>query len=132
MSNNLEAELTAAVSPGALLKAARETQELSERETADRLNWMPDYVAVIESDAYDKLRNPAFARGYVKAYARLLDLSQDELLAAFDRKQQENGANGRSKRAERKPLHLQGSGLGALIGVGVLMLLVAFLWWRST
>ena len=93
MTDSGQVELDIAVSPGAMLKAERLAQDMPEREAADRLNWMPDYVAVIESDNYDKLRSPAFARGYVKAYTRLLGLDQDVLIAAFDRNQEENASN---------------------------------------
>ena len=65
------AQLDAFNTPGLLLKAARERQGYSEREAADRLNLMPDYVGIIERDEYQALRSPSFARGYVRAYCRL-------------------------------------------------------------
>jgi cytoskeletal protein RodZ len=121
-----------AVSPGAQLKAAREELGMSTREAADRLNWMPDYVAVIESDNYEKLRNPAFARGYIKAYTRMVGLDENAQLAAFDKIRQENLSNGEAKKKQTQPLHLQKTGMGVVIGLGVLLLLVLFMWWRSS
>ena len=118
--------------PGALLKAEREAQGMSEREAADRLNWMPDYVEVIESDNYKKLRNPAFARGYVKAYCRLMGLDEVNLIAIFDRIRAENASTAAAKRKETKPLHLQRTGLGVAIGLSALVLLIIYMWWRST
>ncbi|MDZ7782286.1 MAG: helix-turn-helix domain-containing protein [Halioglobus sp.] len=70
--------------PGSLLRAAREAQGMSEREAADRLNLMPDYVGFLERDEYQSLRSPPFARGYVKSYGRLLGLDEQQLLALFD------------------------------------------------
>ena len=67
-----EVQLDAFITPGTLLKTAREAQQLSEREVADRLNWMPGYTAIIERDDFQALRRPAFARGYVKAYGTML------------------------------------------------------------
>lgn len=119
-------------SPGALLKAERLAQGMSEREAADRLNWMPDYVAVIESDHYEKLRNPAFARGYVKAYTRLMALDEETLIAAFDKNRADNASNLEARRKETKPLNVQKTGLGVVIGLGILLLLVLFMWWRSS
>jgi len=117
-------------SPGPLLKREREAMGMSPREAADRLNWMPDYVGVIENDNYEKLRNPAFARGYVKAYARLVGLNEETLLAAFDDHHRRHGSKAAAKKQTR-PLHLQRTEIGVVVGFGILLLLVAFMWWRS-
>ena len=132
MTDSVQVELDITVSPGARLKAERVAQGMSEREAADRLNWMPDYVAVIESDNYEELRNPAFARGYVKAYTRLMGLDEEALIAAFDKNRAENASNMEARKKETKPLNLQKTGLGVVIGLGVLLLLVVFMWWRSS
>ncbi len=110
------------------MKKARKAQGMSEREAADRLNLMPDYVAILERDDYKALRSPPFARGYVKAYGRLLGLDERHLMAVFD---QVNAAEQapQEKRIETRPLQLQRTGLGVVIGLGVLLLLVIALWW---
>ena len=131
MTDALQVELDIGVSPGALLRAEREALGMSTRETADRLNWMPDYVALIESDKYEKLRNPAFARGYVKAYTRLVGLDEEVLIAAFDRNREENATGTEACKKVRKPLNLQRTGLGVVIGLSALFLMIAFMWWRS-
>lgn len=131
MSDHVQVELNMPASPGALLKEQRLAQGMSEREAADRLNWMPDYVAVIESNRYEKLRNPAFARGYVKAYARLVGLDEDAMVAAFDKIYAENASNMEQRKKQTEPLHLQKTGVGVVVGVSVLILLVVFMWWRS-
>jgi cytoskeletal protein RodZ len=132
MTDSPQVELDIVMSPGALLKAGREEQGMSQREAADRLNWMPDYVSVIEGDNYEKLRNPAFARGYVKAYARLVGLNTDELVASFDRIRAENASNNEARMKETKPLHLQKTGLGVVIGLGIFLMTIIFMWWRSS
>jgi len=123
-----EVQLDAFVTPGALLKAAREAQRMSEREVADRLNWMPGYTAIIERDDFQALRRPAFARGYVKAYGKMLGVDEVQLLDAFDRL----GAGEESraqKRPGRRPLQLQHTGLGVVVGLILLLLLVLAIWW---
>ena len=134
MSPNQSKQLDAAApvealeSPGELLKEARLAQEIGEREAADRLNWMPGYVAIIERDDFEALRAPAFARGYVKAYARLLRIDEERVLAAFDRLRRER-APGVPVRIETHSLQLQHTGLGVVTGLAVLLLLVFALWW---
>ncbi len=118
-------------SPGSLLKNEREAQGMSQREAADRLNWMPDYVAVIENDNYEKLRNPAFARGYVKAYARLVGLSEETLLSAFDEHRRLHASTETVRKKRARPVHFQRIEIGVVVGLGILLLLVFFMWWRS-
>lgn len=131
MTSELSSQADALSSPGPLLKHEREAQGMSRREAADRLNWMPDYVAVIEDDSYEKLRNPAFARGYVKAYARLVGLNEETLLAAFDEHRRLNTTAKIVSKKRTRPLHLQRNEFGMFVGLGVLLLLVFFMWWRS-
>ena len=121
-------QLDAFITPGSLLRAAREEQGITEREAADRLNLMPDYVAILERDDYQALRSPPFARGYIKAYGRLLGLDEQQLMSVFDQLSSPAVA-GHAKRIETRPLQLQRTGLGVAIGFGVLLLLVAALWW---
>lgn len=128
MSQDSAQQVNAVVTPGRMLRAAREQQELSEREVADRLNLMPDYVAILERDDYQALRSPAFARGYVKAYGRLLGLQEQELLGAFDELRATDQARDK-KRVRTRPLQLQRTGLGVVIGLVALLLLVLVMWW---
>lgn len=127
MSNEV-VQLDAFTTPGSLLKAARERLGMTEREAADRLNLMPDYVGILERDDYQALRSPPFARGYVKAYGRLLGLEEQHLLSVYDELRNATPVQQR-KRIDNRPLQLQRTGLGVVVGLGVLLLLVAGLWW---
>ena len=101
---------------------------MSEREAADRLNLMPGYVAILERDDYQALRSPTFARGYVKAYGRMLSLDEEQLLSTFDQLCGTDEAR-QQRRVATRPLQLQRTGLGVVIGLGALLLLVLSLWW---
>jgi cytoskeleton protein RodZ len=126
--NDGAVQLDAFTTPGSLLKKARKAQGMSEREAADRLNLMPNYVAILERDDYQALRSPPFARGYVKAYGRLLGLDEKHLMSVFDELRVAEPVQ-RGKRIETRPLQLQRTGLGVVIGLGVLLVLVVVLWW---
>ena len=121
-------QLDAFTTPGSLLKKARMAQGMSEREAADRLNLMPNYVAILERDDYQALRSPPFARGYVKAYGRLLGLDERHLMSVFDALNEAEPAQ-QEKRMGTRPLQLQRTGLGVVIGLGILLVLVVALWW---
>jgi cytoskeletal protein RodZ len=117
-----------ALSPGALLKEAREAHELSLREVADRLHLMPGYPAIIERDEFHALRHPAFARGYVKAYGKLLGVDETRLLEAFDALQAE-AASPEPRKVRTPPLQLQHTGFSVIVGLLLLVLLIAAIWW---
>jgi cytoskeleton protein RodZ len=117
------------LSPGAMLRVARVAQQMNEREAADRLNWLPRYVAQIESDSYEALHSPAFARGYIRAYGKMLALDEEELIAAFEVLTDGEFEGGRGKRVVTEPLQLQRTGIGILVGLVVLGFLIAGLWW---
>lgn len=128
MSDDASLQQDVAVSPGALLKAAREAQELSQREVADRLHLMPGYPAIIECDDFQALRLPAFARGYVKAYGRLVGVDETVLLSAYDRLHAE-AASPEPRKIRTPALHLQQTGFAVVVGLLLLALLVVAIWW---
>ena len=130
MTDDAPQQVDAFTTPGTLLRAAREAQGIPEREAADRLNLMPGYVAILERDDYQALRSPPFARGYVKAYGKLLGLDEEKLLGAFDQLYTSAEPNG-LKRVETRPLQLQRTGMGVIIGLAVLAVLVLGLWWLN-
>ena len=128
MSDGQTSQRDLAVSPGALLRDAREAQELSQREVADRLHLMPGYPAIIERDEFHTLRHPAFARGYVKAYGKLMGVDEKRLLDAFDRLQAE-AADPEPRKIRTPPLQLQHTGVAVVVGLLLLALLVVAIWW---
>ena len=84
VTSDVSIQVEAFTTPGTLLRRARLAAGFSEREVEDQLNLMPGYVAILERDDYQSLRSPAFARGYVRAYAQLMKLDEAEVLGAFD------------------------------------------------
>ena len=56
-------------SVGETLRQERKRQNLSKNEVADKLHITRHYVAVIESNSFEKLPGAVFAKGYVKSYA---------------------------------------------------------------
>lgn len=69
-----------AVTPGALLRSARERQGLSVEECARRLRARPGQVAALESGDLSSFGGDVYARGFLRTYARILDVDPDEVL----------------------------------------------------
>lgn len=70
--------------PGETLRQAREIKGWSVAEVAAQLNLTPQRLAQIEAGAFDKLPGTTFARGYIRAYAKLLEMDQNRLVMEFD------------------------------------------------
>lgn len=69
---------------GRILREAREAKGLSVREVADSLHLRPSIVTAIEEGDYRQIPGELFLRGYVKSYARHMELDEDSLLSSLD------------------------------------------------
>ena len=72
------------INPGETLRKAREGRGLTIAEAALQLNLTPQRLSQVEQGAFDKLPGHTFARGYVRSYAKLLELDQNRLVLEFD------------------------------------------------
>lgn len=121
-------------SPGDMLKHERERQGLPLNEVAAALNLRSAVVNGLETDVYDEVPVAAYRRGYLRAYARLLNIDDNPIIAAYE-------ARFGSTDTERKiaPVHITRppSRLGALLFKLVTVLVVValigltLLWWQS-
>lgn len=71
-------------SVGSQLCKAREQQQLTQDSVASRLNLSIATIEALEVDAADKLPPPSFTRGYLRAYAKLLDIDADNLITTYN------------------------------------------------
>ena len=79
-----EAAAATRENPGETLRQARESRGWSQAEVAQKLNLTVSSLNNLESGAFDKLPGHTFARGYIRAYAKLLGMDQAVLVQAFD------------------------------------------------
>lgn len=116
------------IGPGRRLRSEREALGVSVREVADTLNLSITVVQALEDDDYKQLPGAVFIRGYVRAYARLLDLDPVPLLDQLP------AAGGRVVPVAREPELAEwirrrpGLVLGALGSVVLVLLVAAVLW----
>jgi cytoskeleton protein RodZ len=69
--------------PGQRLRIAREQQKLSVDYVAEKIRLRPKQVLALEMDDYS-YAPPAYARGHLCLYARLMGVPINEVLKAFD------------------------------------------------
>ena len=120
--------------PGEVLRQARENRAWSQAEVARKLNLTVSSLNNLESGAFDKLPGHTFARGYIRAYAKLMDMDQAPLVEAFD---QYTGTHAKGSEVHslgriEEPVRLSHN---ILRGVSLLLLVVVvgggFFWWQD-
>ncbi|WP_409315204.1 RodZ domain-containing protein [Pseudomonas putida] len=120
--------------PGELLRLAREKRDWSQAEVARKLNLTVSSLNHVETGAFDKLPGHTFARGYIRAYAKLMDLDQAALVDAFDRYTgtHAKGSDVHSLGRIEEPVRLSHN---ILRGVSLLLLVAVvgggFFWWQD-
>lgn len=73
-------------SVGTVLREAREQLGLSVADVANRIKFAPRQIESMEADDFSHLPEMPFVRGFVRSYARLLEIDAAPLLAALPQK----------------------------------------------
>jgi cytoskeleton protein RodZ len=68
---------------GGALRAAREKQNLSLQEVANRLKMSVKQIEALEADHFDALPEPTIVRGFIRNYAKQLRLNSEPLIDAY-------------------------------------------------
>ena len=68
------------LSVGNTLREAREQMGLTVEDVVNRLKFAPRQIRALEADSFEQLPEGAFLRGFVRSYARLLQLDEAPLL----------------------------------------------------
>jgi cytoskeleton protein RodZ len=117
---------------GRRLVAAREAKGLTLAVVANKLRLSAATLQAIESNRYEDLPEPIFVRGYLRAYARLLEMDGKVLVAEYNRLVDTHGpvltptTKVRRQATARDPyIH----GFTALLVVAMVVLLGS--WWYS-
>ncbi len=71
-------------SPGRLLARLREQKNFTQEFVANKLYLRTQVIARLEADEYQQMPEPVFIKGYIRAYAKLLDIDPQPLLSHFD------------------------------------------------
>ena len=121
---------------GATLAAGREALGITQTEAADVLNLTQGTIVALEADDYDNLPGWVYASGYIRAYARMLGLDADDLVARSSAMRQESAnavpkteeaTSAARRRVNKMPIQLTLRQWGYLVfGVLALVVLVSF------
>ncbi|MGI9322777.1 MAG: RodZ domain-containing protein [Pseudomonadales bacterium] len=119
--------------PSHLLAAAREHLGLSQEEVAQRLHLDASVIACIDANDFQNISIPVYIKGYLRAYAGLVGLSGDKVVAMFDDMQQsEEPADESSGTAKNLSMTIATSVIQmGFIGLFLLAVIVALVWWLA-
>ena len=124
---------TAVKRPSELLVEARQRLGLSQKEVADKLYLTTSFIKYIDAGEFSSLPKPAFIKGYLRSYARVVDLSGDEIVALYDAELQITETTPEIRGVTEENVgtsSITGPVLQTgLIGLGGLALVVAVIWW---
>ncbi|PYB95125.1 DUF4115 domain-containing protein [Pseudomonas koreensis] len=122
------------VNPGETLRQARESNGWSLAEVALKLNLTVTSLSNLEAGAFDKLPGHTFARGYIRAYAKLLGMDQTALVQQFDQSTgtDSQGSNVHALGRIEEPVRVSHT----ILRIVSLLLLIAvigggFVWWQD-
>lgn len=114
--------------PGQVLRAEREALGVTTRDVAETLNLAVSMVEAIEADDYEQMPAAVFARGYIRAYARLLSLEPEPLVARFPEDAGATNGNGPSSPRVVELLRQNSRLVAGAGGLVLLVLLAVWLW----
>ncbi|XKU41562.1 RodZ domain-containing protein [Pseudomonas [fluorescens] ATCC 17400] len=122
------------VNPGETLRQARESNGWSLEEVALKLNLTTTSLGNLENGVFDKLPGHTFARGYIRAYAKLLGTDQAILVQQFDQftGTDSQGSNVHGLGRIEEPVRVSHT----ILRIVSLLLLIAvigggFIWWQD-
>ena len=129
-----EALATTRTNPGETLRTAREAKHWLVADVAAQLNLTSKRLEQLETGDFDKLPGHTFARGYIRAYAKLLGMDQNRLVLEFDQYTGTDsaGSSVHSLGHIEEPVRLS-QGVLRIVSFLLLVLLggAGFYWWQE-
>lgn len=116
---------------GILLREKRESLGLTKQQVADKLRLRVTVIEQIEANHYESQKVATFIRGYVRNYARLVGLDENQVLDSLShfehvqhKPQEMQSFSGKTKQAKHNSRIMWATGIIFLIILGI-----SSLWW---
>lgn len=84
MSEMADAVADTQLTASQILREAREAMGFSQDQVAQELYLTPNYIRLIDSDEIDKIAKQAFVRGYLRSYAKMVKVDDDDVVARYE------------------------------------------------
>jgi cytoskeleton protein RodZ len=119
--------------PSMVLAQARQKLGLSQKEVADKLFLTTSFITYIDDGDFDRFPKPAYVKGYLRSYARVVDLDGDDIVGLYESEFEASepspemrGVTDEDVSASSITGPVLQTGLFGLIG---LIVVVALIWW---
>lgn len=116
-----------AIDIGGQLRKAREAASLSVDDISSDLRIHVNYIEALEKNNFEILNGPTYVKGYIRNYARLLEIDADPLIEAYQSSVGEEPVWGDAHPQQKGRAHRKGMLTGSV--VVALALLVLFGAW---
>ena len=133
MSTNVEHEENYYQGPGQALREARERLNMQTADVAKRLHLTNSVIQNIENEDFGDTPKFVFIRGYLRAYANLVNISGDEVISLFNSLNLREAPSDRptrsliGKQSKATDLHIR----WITYGIGILLFILVIAWWNS-
>ena len=118
--------------PGAQLAAIRSHRGYRIDYIAEKLNLRVQLIELLESDEYQKMPEPVFIKGYLRAYAKLMDVEPETYIALFNQNYVQEARSEpmlwQSSRQSNKAEHTL---RWVTAGFAVLVCVAIMVWWHN-
>ncbi len=71
---------------GGTLKSKRKELNMTQDEVASKLNLDVSYIVAIEDDDFSKISSMSYVNGYIRSYARLLKIPEQQIIEMCQQK----------------------------------------------
>lgn len=112
---------------GAKLRSAREAAGLAIEDVASELRIHTHYVEDIENNQFDNLNGPTYVKGYLRNYARYLEIDGEPLVASYQSTIGDVPAWQASQPIQPEHTHRKGLLAGSLL-IGIILLALFATW----
>ena len=119
-----------AIDIGGQLRKAREAASLSVDDIASDLRIHVNYIEALEKNNFEILNGPTYVKGYIRNYARLLEIDADPLIKAYQSsvgEEQVQVWNGSTQPQFKRSTHRKGMLTGSVI-VALALLVLFGIW----
>jgi cytoskeleton protein RodZ len=130
--SDLRHDEAAIMSPGALLRDRRLALHLNEWDIAREMRLQTQYILDLEADNFDAFSSLAFVRGYLRGYAKLVGISEMDVMQLFNQLSlQDKVSTSVPKYITRDRRH--GDRYWRWMGLGVIAFIAIslVLWWQN-
>jgi cytoskeleton protein RodZ len=118
--------------PGAQLALMRNKKGYTTDYVAGKLHLRVHLIELLEADDYSKMPEPVFIKGYLRAYAKLIEVSPDPFIETFNRCYREERKVERALWQSRKQSHKAENTIRWVTSlIAVVVLTAVVMWWNK-